>query len=396
MNSSEFEKRRLEIVKDLDYDINTLNKGKEESQRVANLVHNSEKILDDLDDEFCKQTGLDKTDIKFLFFATALQIGKWVAINKIDKIISDKIVDSRVRDNDANIKRMEREARDKFKNKHNGDWLHNKSEKYPTWLEIVYDGVPYDVSIGSPNFGVNMEGGYHRIHTLGHDPLLGWIFGTMNIISSTITLEDFRTFKVSTDPKPKHWEYETNVFDGFRMTIESIKEDKKRLPAAIFAQALHLKSDAYTKLGLPIPVLGTFSPDFASDLYKRNYDSLCLIKDLAITGTQAGCSTLINMIIGLIHSLYYDPNLYSSRDIYEVKTRKILMYSNLIASMSNVIWVGANVMVGNKKAIKDLDIGGIIVTMYRLITDSNFIRKVKEEFIFGSYKDMVLGEGSIL
>lgn len=396
MNCSEFEKRRLEIVKDIDYDINTLNKGKEESQRVANLVHNSEKILDDLDDEFCKQTGLDKTDIKFLFFATALQIGKWVAINKIDKIISDKIVDSRVRDNDANIKRMEREARDKFKNKHNGDWLNNKSEKYPTWLEIVYDGVPYDVSIGSPNYGVNMEGRYHRIHTLGHDPLLGWIFGTMNIISSTITLEDFRTFKVATDPKPKHWEYETNVFDGFRMEIESIKEDKKRLPAAIFAQALHLKSDAYTKLGLPIPVLGTFSPDFASDLYKRNYDSLCLIKDLAITGTQAGCSTLINMIIGLIHSLYYDPNLYSSRDIYEVKTRKILMYSNLIASMSNVIWVGANVMVGNKKAIKDLDIGGIIVTMYRLITDSNFIRKVKEEFIFGSYKDMVLGEGSIL
>lgn len=161
---------------------------------------------------------------------------------------------SRLKDNDSSIKKMEREARDKYKEKHDGKWAHNKSEKYPTWLEIVYDGVPYDVSIGSPKFGVNMEAGYHRIHTLGHDPLLGWLFGTMNIISSTITLDDFRTYKVSANPKPKHWEYQTNVLDGFRMAIESIKEDDKRLPAAIFAEAIHLKSDAFTKNGLPIGV----------------------------------------------------------------------------------------------------------------------------------------------
>ena len=40
---------------------------------------------------------------------------------------------------------------------------------------------------------------------------------------------------LSANPKPKHWEYQTNVLDGFRMAIESIKEDDKRLPAAIFA-----------------------------------------------------------------------------------------------------------------------------------------------------------------
>ena len=364
----------------------------DESQRVAEVAHNSRSILKNLDEEFEKQTGLNSTDVKFLFFATALQIGKWVVINKLNNVISKKIDGSRLKDNDKTIKDTERKIRDEMKECFDGKWDHNKSEKYPSWLEIVYDGVPFDVSIGSPNFGVNMEGGYHRVHTLGHDPILGWIFGTMNIISSTITLDDFRTFKVSSDPKPKHWEYETNVLDGFRMAIESIKEDDKRLPAAVFAEALHLGSDVLTKKGLPVPILETFSPELAGKLYKSNYDSLCLLKDIAVVGTQAVTAILINMIIGLVHGLYYDPKKYSNRDVYEVRTRKILSYSNLISSASNIIWVGGNAVAGNEAVWKDLDIAGIIVTMYRLITDTKFIQSVKEEFIFGGFKNMIKGE----
>ena len=235
MSVEELRKKRAQLKANSDITFNNMQVIADESLRVAEVAHNSRKILENLDAEFERQTGLDKTDVKFLFFATALQIGRWVVINKVNQYATEKMNSSRLKDNDSSIKKMEHEARDKYKEKHDGKWAHNKSEKYPTWLEIVYDGVPYDVSIGSPKFGVNMEAGYHRIHTLGHDPLLGWLFGTMNIISSTITLDDFRTYKVSANPKPKHWEYQTNVLDGFRMAIESIKEDDKRLPAAIFA-----------------------------------------------------------------------------------------------------------------------------------------------------------------
>ncbi len=88
----------------------------------------------------------------------------------------------------------------------------------------------------------------------------------------------------------------------------------------------------------------------------------------------------------------YEETKYSSRDVYSVKTRKIIMYSNLIASSSNVIWVGMNMAVGNKRAIRQLDIGGLIVTIHRLLTDKKFIRQVKEEFIFGSFNKMIMGE----
>ena len=392
MSINELRKKRAQLKTNSDITLNNMQVIADESLRVAEVAHNSRQLLEGLDAEFEKQTGLDKTDVKFLFFATALQIGRWVVINKVNQYATEKMNNSRLKDDDPSIKKMEREARDKYKQKHDGKWPHNKSENYPTWLEIVYDGVPFDVTVGSPKFGVNMEAGYHRIHTLGHDPLLGWIFGTMNIISSTITLEDFRTYKISARPKPKHWEYQTNVLDGFRMAIESIKEDDKRLPAAIFAEALHLKSDAYTKNGLPVPILETFAPNLAGDLYKSNYDSLCLMKDIAVVGIQAVGAILINMVISLIHGLYYDPSKYSSRDVYEVKTRKILLYSNLISTASNVIWVGGNAIAGNEAAWKDLDIGGIIFTMHRLVSDTKFIQSVKEEFILGGFRNMIQGD----
>lgn len=99
------------------------------------------------------------------------------------------------------------------------------------------------------------------------------------------------------------------------------------------------------------------------------------------------------MVISLIHGLYYDAEKYSCRDVYEVKTRKILLYSNLISSMSNVIWVGANATAGNEMVWKDLDIGGIMVTMYRLVTDIKLIQSVKEEFVLGEFRNMIRGEG---
>lgn len=109
-------------------------------------------------------------------------------------------------------------------------------------------------------------------------------------------------------------------------------------------------------------------------------------------GASAGLATLINTIISTIHMLMYDENQYSSQDVYSVKTRKIILYSNLIASTSNAIWVGGNMIGGNKGAIKDLDFGGLLVTLHRLMTDTKLIREIKEEFIFGGFKAKIQGD----
>ena len=43
-----------------------------------------------------------------------------------------------------------------------------------------------------------------------------------------------------------------------------------------------------------------------------------------------------------------------------------------------------------------LDVGGAAVIIHRLITDAKFIKKIKHEFIFGSYHDIIMGDQSYL
>ncbi|MGI6237187.1 MAG: hypothetical protein ACOYI7_06535 [Candidatus Excrementavichristensenella sp.] len=372
-----------------------------DAERTVELYQNAEKYLNSIDAQFEKATGLDKTDVAFLLLATALQIGRWLVIGELNGIISKKIEESRVVHDDQSIKDMEKKKRYDYKAKHKDD-KHVES-KHRDWANIVFDSVPYDITRGSSDFRVNMKGGYHRLHTLGHDPVLGWIFGTMNILSDTITLDrthGLRTYKVEMMEKPKRWTGPYSATQGFIDSIESVKEDQNRLPAAVFAQALHLKSDAYTKLGLPIPVLEAFTPNLASKLYKEGYDTLKLMKDIAIVGAQAVVSVLINMLISLMHGMFYREEDHASRELYEIKTRKILMWSNIIASSSNAVAVAGMEVAAffsknpklAKKGWQYLDIGGYVVTMYRIVTDTKFIHRVKKEFLEREWEKLVVGE----
>ena len=373
-----------------------------DADRTAEIYRNAESYLDDIDKQFEISTGLEKRDVVFLFLATALQIGRWVVIGLIDEKLTGKINDSRVEHDAKSVKDKEKEQQMAYMEKHKND-AHVKSKEHRDWANIIFESVPYDITTGCGKYGVNMGGAYHRVHTLGHDPVLGWIFGTMNILSDTITLDKsygFKTFDVQMRQGPKMWAKETTVFDGFRDAYESVREDFNRLPAAVFKQAMHLKSDELTKLGLPIPLLETFAPDMAGKLYKENYDSLMMMKDIAKVGVQAVVAVIINMLVTLIHGLFYDSEKYLSRDLYEVKTRKILMWSNVIASASNVLAVTAMEATAGitkdanlaKKGLHYIDIGGYIVTMHRLVSDTKFINNVKKEFLEKEWNRLVIGD----
>ena len=145
----------------------------------AELYHNADQALAEIDEQFMTATKLDRTDVAFLMLATALQVSRWIVLGKTNRAVSEKINDSRMEHNDKRIRDMEKEKRDAYRAKHGEEIVEGK---HRDWVNIIYNGVPYDITNGSPLFGVNMGGQYHRIHTLGHDPVLGWIFGTMNIL----------------------------------------------------------------------------------------------------------------------------------------------------------------------------------------------------------------------
>ena len=159
----------------------------------------------------------------------------------------------------------------------------------------------------------------------------------------------------------------------FKECYDMCRADKLNLPAAIFAQALHYKSDIFTKMGLPVPLLSSFNENFASKLYDEHYDALCLARDMKIVGASFIISKVIDIIITLTHGLFNNDEV--SKELYEVRTRKILLISNSIASSSTII----NTLI--TKDLRKLDIGSVLNTIGHLFTDIRFIFKIKEEFI---------------
>ena len=316
-----------------------------------------------IDEEFKRKTKItNKTDLIILAFATALHTIKAIIVPKImnKELGYGESFDPKKRSTAA---ASDKKIKQQYKN--------------IAPEEVISRLVPYDTIAGSAEIGKGMSGKDHRLHTLGHDPILGWIFGVANILTDTITFDDFSTYRINREIVPRISTENVMLPTMFAEAIMAIKNDKLCLPAAIFAQAIHLKSDVDTKMGLPVPLIQEFSPKLAGKLYSEHYDALCFAKDMNLVVGSAAISRLFNLIISSVHGLYYNGDFDddNARDLYEVRTRKIIDISNSIASASSIINAALT------KDVKNLDIGGILVTIFRLFSDIKFINKIKREYV---------------
>lgn len=344
--------------------------------------------LEKINNQFSRKTSIvNKTDLSFLAIATALQVAKTLIFPYVaEKFNYGKSFNpsERLDHDDKFIEKAHKEANDRFRDKHMG--RHGTGQ----WINILYQTVPYDITRGSADLGINMGGKYHRLHTLGHDPILGWIFGTANILTDCITFNDFHTNRISRiDPITggrKMVVTPETVFAGqmFKECYDMIRADFLNLPAALFAQAQHLKSDEYTKLGLPVPLLSSINENFASKLYSENYDALCLARDTKIIGVSFVLTKIVDIIISLTHGLFRKND--EDKDFYEVRTRKILLISNSIASTSTIINTAIT------KNPKKLDIGSLLNTIMHLFSDVRFIMRIKKEFVESEISNKLMKE----
>lgn len=103
--------------------------------------------------------------------------------------------------------------------------------------------VPYDAQ-DNRNTTIWVEGlsaHYHRLHSLGHDPLLGFIIGVADILGGRMTTID-RNGKIVSQ------------------VVENYTDRKESdIFVAIAKQIIHLKTDITTAMGLPAPLMGLFN-----------------------------------------------------------------------------------------------------------------------------------------
>lgn len=389
----------LEKKREFDESMKVLEKETEhwikESDRILNIIEENEKIISDLKDEFNRNSSLSLKDMSFLFGATALQCCRWLFQPKINSKFEKISKNERHQASQDGYK----EFVDGRKIAEDYEESNIKSRKYPDKVNMFLLPVPYDAMIGTQKIvipgvselGSNIYGINHHSVTMGHDPILGYFFGTINILSRTVTFKTpcWQTNLVHLHQGSRKDQYvgrEIGFIDAINRAIDSAREDITRVPAAVIRQSLHMQSDKYTKGGLPIPLL---SPQKSQELLEKGWNSYELerfgkfiAKNTATVGMQAFSSMLINLIIETLHIMTYDEKVDGSFEVFQVRTRKIIMYSNVMASSSNVIYSAIS------RCVDNFDFGGFLVTIHRIATDQKFIEQIRDEFIYGSFKKM--------
>jgi len=103
--------------------------------------------------------------------------------------------------------------------------------------------VPYDAqdNRNTTEYVNGLSAYYHRLLSLGHDPLVGLVFGVYDIMTGRMTTID-KTGKIV-----------SQVMENYADRKES------DIFAAIAKQLIHFKSDITTSMGLPVPLMGLFN-----------------------------------------------------------------------------------------------------------------------------------------
>ncbi|PRT63019.1 hypothetical protein C6A33_06430 [Streptococcus anginosus] len=125
------------------------------------------------------------------------------------------------------------------------DWFDKKfpEEEMEKLAHSKVSKVPFDAQ-DNRNTTVHVEGlssYYHRLLSLGHDPLLGLAIGITDILTGRMTTID-KTGRIV-----------SQIMENYADRKES------DIFAAIAKQIIHFKSDITTSMGLPVPLMGLFN-----------------------------------------------------------------------------------------------------------------------------------------
>jgi hypothetical protein len=216
-------------------------------------------------------------------------------------------------------------------------------------LEKKYP-VPYDASISAglaqPVPGLSPS--THRFQSLGHDPVLCWIFGVCDVLAGTFTAID------------KEGRWVVQAVDGWEPSVRAIS-----LFEGVGRVFGHLKSDIATPAGLPAPLMpllqmfqgGRFGErghtlgDLSRIMYRSGYDFRHFL-------AMSVVPLLVEVVVRLS---YFAKQLYEGKSLLHAvpfelpggerkpKLRTMLFVAHLIATAANAgkVAIGQNPLLIN-------------------------------------------------
>lgn len=271
------------------------------------------------------------------------------------------------------------------------DWFAQWAENLSEICKVPYDSMSYAGAGGAERI-VGMFPKSHRLQALGHDPVLGFIFGVLDIMRGTISGFSYDSL--------------THTHTWMQGTAWSNSEPVG-LIEAILRQLGHLISDVATPMGLPAPFMtlmqginvGSFGEkertvgEIARWMYLNGYD----FRHFLVSGiTPAVIEIFLRAYIMLRHYSEYGETKFDLAS--HPKYRTMLLMAHGIATLGNVGKIA--LMQGNPLAINYAEwmafIRYLIPSIKYWVFDKNQLRIEHLERINSTEWDQLLQNGDQL
>ncbi len=310
-----------------DYQSMLMSDEKEIAAATDKYIKNYEKALAD----FEQKTSLTALDMGILMLAASLQTLRWAFVGVI-KTVAEK-------------------SSQAYK-----ELTKSEGTKTYEFTPATVEQISNDFSKGITPYDAPIKG-----EALAHNPLAGLIIGTANIATNTLTVNNFSEKLPSYHVVNQRINAETNVADIFKWTGELLLNEPKIIGAAFIRQIFQCGEDFFKIFRLSVPPIKNISSDMSEFL---TGEEIC----------EASLAVIINKLIEMCHRIFFNPKRDDAK-LYEVRTRKILTYSNTLSSILNVGCVSAT------GSIMKFDADGILVTLQRILNDGAAINRIQFEFI---------------
>ncbi len=267
----------------------------------------------------------------------------------------------------------------------------NDKSKFGQWMYKQLNGlqdfakVSYDASMNNSKKGIDIDGlcpNYHRVMSMGHDPILAFIVGVIDIMQGTVTAID-KNGVVQV----------VQVYAG--------KDSAFYLFEALLKVFCHLLSDICTSTGLPVPFMAlleciTGKTPFILDksgekvsctelvrvLYKNGYD----MRHMLTMGIEP---FFIEFCIRTYYNLYYFDSLIDlDKDFrHKIKKTSMLTLTHSIAMSGDVLkmWING----WNPAAFNYTEFLTLVITVIRALKQQSKYSKIVDDEMCRRWENII-------
>lgn len=253
--------------------------------------------------------------------------------------------------------------------------------KIKSMSRILSDSLPFDLQ--SNNL-------IRRTDALGFDPILGWFFGVVNIMTDTVTDKKLNSYKVDRPSGRKSASIPIQrISTPFQLLLPIFTKglkNKEALAAAIIREGMvqgviREGSNATSKHILQLlqteekhqkllQKISTTADSFSGTLGSQFKNTV----------KQLSTNSFLNQLISLMHAILYNPETDGDLNTYAVRTSKVITLSAAFTV------IGSSLPALMSMNLLKLDFTGLISFCLNLLHSQRFWIEVKTEYLVSAYK----------